>query len=102
MHSPPGPQHHNWRGGHYITKNDYVMAYAPNHPQTRKGYVFEHRLVMEQMLGRYLLTHENVHHRNGNRQDNRPENLELWDRGQPSGQRPSEKRHCPTCTCAEV
>jgi hypothetical protein len=46
---------------------------------------------MEQMLGRKLLSGENVHHRNGVRCDNRPENLELWTRWQPSGQRVEDK-----------
>jgi hypothetical protein len=46
---------------------------------------------MEQYIGRPLLEHENVHHRNGNRADNRLSNLELWSTSQPSGQRVDEK-----------
>lgn len=53
--------------------------------------VREHRWVMEQLLGRPLLAHETVHHRNGQRADNRPENLELWSVSQPAGQRVEEK-----------
>lgn len=52
---------------------------------------WEHRVVMERVLGRKLLPGENVHHIDGDRTNNRPENLELWTRSQPSGQRVEDK-----------
>lgn len=64
------------------------MRHAAGHPRaTSNNYVFEHILVMEESLGRYLLPGENVHHKNGIRSDNSISNLELWAKPQPSGAR---------------
>lgn len=65
----------------------YVDLYVPDHPKATNSRYAEHRVVMEQILGRHLETWENVHHKNGVRSDNRPENLELWIVSQPRGQR---------------
>jgi hypothetical protein len=64
------------------------VIYKPEHPNARQdGTLFEHVVVMSEMLGRPLLPGEEVHHINGVRDDNRPENLELWSTSQPAGQR---------------
>ena len=84
----------NWKGGITRHKAGYVMVRAPGHPRARRSrYVFEHILVAEELLGRYLEPDESIHHRNGVRDDNRPENLELWTRPQPSGIRVSDAIH---------
>lgn len=68
-----------WRGGVSVTKNGYRYVRQPQHPHaTARGYVAEHRLVMEEKLGRLLLPTEVVHHKNGNRGDNTPDNLMLY------------------------
>jgi hypothetical protein len=67
-------------GGRILDKTGYVLVRHPDHPQANNaGYVREHRYVMEQHLGRYLDSQEVVHHRNGDKQDNRLENLELYE-----------------------
>lgn len=75
-----------------VDKDGYLKIYLPSHPNARKtGCVYQHTIVMAEVLGRPLLPHENVHHRNGDRLDNRPENLELWSSFQPAGQRVEDK-----------
>lgn len=73
-----GDQHTGWKGGRKLVKG-YVYLYRPDHPHaTKQGYVSEHRLVMEQKLGRLLLPTEVVHHKDENTQNNAPDNLGLY------------------------
>jgi hypothetical protein len=65
-------------------------AHKPNLGSGKRWSIEEHRWVMQQMLGRPLFKGESVHHRNGLRYDNRPENLELWVKSQPSGARATD------------
>lgn len=75
--SIPAGRLHNGRPAR-VTTTGYVEVYQPDHPNaTRRGWVLEHRLVMAEAIGRPLERHEEVHHRNGDRQDNRLVNLDL-------------------------
>jgi len=83
----------NYKGeNHARDFKGYKMIFVGrDYPTSYDGKILEHRYVMEQYLGRYLTDTETVHHKNGIRSDNRIENLELWDKSQPSGQRVKDK-----------
>ena len=71
-----------------VSHKGYIIVYRPDHPNANKhGRMPEHRSVMSDVLGRPLLEEETVHHKNGVRTDNRPENLEVWTGNHSNGAR---------------
>lgn len=81
-----GERHHYWKGGHSVNCDGYVYRWT----KKDRGKI-EHRLVYEKFIGRKLIKGETVHHKNGIKTDNRIENLELWSKAQPAGQRVEDK-----------
>jgi hypothetical protein len=74
----PGPRNPNWRGGRTVASSGYVLVRRPGHRLADvRGYVYEHRLVAEEKLGRALRRGEQIHHLNHDRADNRPDNIEV-------------------------
>lgn len=75
-----------------INDQGYVEVYVGSkHPMAKgDGRALEHRLVMSEKIGRPLRPNESVHHINGDKKDNRSENLQLWVKTHPSGQRPED------------
>ncbi len=77
-HQSKGHNHSGWKGGRILNINGYYMLRVPNYPYHHSGnYVLEHRLIMEQHLGRLLEKDEDVHHINGDIHDNHIENLKV-------------------------
>lgn len=73
----------NWQGGRWVHKDGYIVLTMRGYPGAdKRGSIFEHRYVMEQHIGRLLLADEIVHHKNGNRQDNSIDNLQLLTRSE--------------------
>jgi uncharacterized protein (UPF0297 family) len=74
-----GKNNRNWKGGYVINGDGYKMIKQKGHPRANKDdYVFEHIIIMEKYIGRYLTDSEEVHHINEIKTDNRPENLTLF------------------------
>lgn len=67
-----------WSGGHHLSSGYIKVKSHGHHRADRQGYVYEHILVVEATIGREISATEAIHHINGNRTDNRLENLYLF------------------------
>jgi HNH endonuclease len=85
LNHPPLRKRHYDKG--YHTSRGYYVIYIDRNLNGVRSRILEHKYIMQQHLCRNLFDNENVHHKNGIKDDNRLENLELWTRGQPAGQR---------------
>ena len=77
-----GPKNHHWKGGRWYVGGYVAVPIPPDHrfaDMAPHGYVYEHRLVLAEHLGRSLAPGDVVHHRNGVTDDNRFENLEFFE-----------------------
>ena len=83
-HGQKGERNNRWKCGSFITRWGYRRVLCERHPRASRGYVFEHILMMEQHLGRFITADEDVHHINGVKTDNRIENLQLLRHGEHS------------------
>ena len=107
-----GPLNGKWKGGRVLASNGYILVRAGKefqHLADVRGYTYEHRVVAEKTIGRRLRRGEQVHHKNGDKSDNRPENLEVtksarhhhyFHRKHNSGKRmPDEDNPLIQCQC---
>lgn len=80
MRGLPLEKNPNWKGGRTIASNGYILIKAPDNPMADvRGYVYEHRLVASQKLGRIIEPWEEVHHKDENKKNNDPDNLEVTE-----------------------
>jgi len=101
---PKGSDSWSWKGGRRVNSAGYVEVFLPGHHRARgNGYVFEHILVAEKTLGRKLTDDEEVHHKDGNKKNNSPDNLQVLTKSQHTIlHNKSKPRHgkylvCPVC-----